>query len=120
LVLNGAAGDEGKWTAKEIQGLDLKAQIAILSACQTGLGKVHDAGIIGLARAFQLAGTPRVVMSLWNVSDEATRKLMVFLVSYLKNGVVPAEALRRAMVAYKKQEPDPAKWASFILFGTPR
>jgi CHAT domain-containing protein len=72
-------------------------QIAILSAYQTGLGKVHDAGIIGLARAFQIAGVPRVLMSLWSVDDAATNELMQAFVKHLENDI-PAEALRKAML----------------------
>ena len=112
--------EQGWWTAKQIQEAKLfRAQITVLSACQTGLGKVHDAGIIGLARAFQIAGVPRVVMSLWSVNDAATSELMQAFVKHLQNNI-PAEALRKAMIETRKTHPAPSQWSSFVLFGTPR
>lgn len=109
----------GFWTAREVQNSKLKAQLAVLSACQTGLGKVHDAGVIGLSRAFQIAGVPRVVMSLWSVNDKATADLMKAFVKYLRSNM-PSESLRLAMLDVRRQRPAPAQWASFVLFGTPR
>lgn len=119
LMLSAPTLDQGWWTAREIQQTRLQAQIAVLSACQTGLGQTHDAGIIGLARAFQLAGVPRVVMSLWSVDDAATNELMQSFVKHLATEI-PAEALRQAMLETKVKRPTPAQWASFVLFGTPR
>jgi CHAT domain-containing protein len=109
----------GFWTAREVQNSRLNAQIAILSACQTGLGRVHDAGVIGLSRAFQIAGVPRVVMSLWSVNDRATADLMKAFVKYLRTHI-PSESLRLAMLDVRRQRPAPSQWASFVLFGTPR
>jgi hypothetical protein len=112
--------EQGWWTVKEVQEITIReTQIAVLSACQTGLGKVHDAGIIGLARAFQIAGVPRVIMSLWSVDDAATSELMQAFIKHLENDI-PAEALREAMLEVRKQYPAPSQWASFVLFGTPR
>jgi CHAT domain-containing protein len=119
LFLSASSLGRGFWTAREVQSMKLKAQIAVLSACQTGLGKVHDAGVIGLSRAFQIAGVPRVVMSLWSVSDAATAALMKSFVKYLR-GHVPSEALRLAMLDVRRQRPALSQWASFVLFGTPR
>ncbi|AKG22186.1 CHAT domain-containing protein [Calothrix sp. 336/3] len=119
LMLSADKIEKGWWTAKEIQSLKLNASIAILSACQTGLGQAHDAGIIGLSRAFQIAGVPRVVMSLWSVDDQATNKLMQTFVKHLETHI-PAEALRQAMLEAKQQYADPSQWASFVIFGTPR
>lgn len=119
LFLSAQSLGRGFWTAREVQGMKLKAQIAVLSACQTGLGKIHDAGVIGLSRAFQIAGVPRVVMSLWSVSDAATAALMKSFVKYLR-GHVPAEALRLAMLDVRRERPALSQWASFVLFGTPR
>lgn len=119
LVFSGPNGTEGYWTAREIQQTPLHARLAVLSACQTGLGKAHDAGVIGLARAFQLAGVPRVVMSLWSVYDDATSELMQAFAQNLR-AHAPAEALRLAMLEVRKRRPDPAEWASFVIFGTPQ
>jgi CHAT domain-containing protein len=119
LFLTARNLSRGFWTAKEVQNSRLKAQIAVLSACQTGLGKIHDAGVIGLSRAFQIAGVPRVVMSLWSVNDKATAELMKAFVKYLRTNM-PAEALRLAMLEVRKERPQLSHWASFVLFGTPR
>lgn len=80
-----------------------------------------DAGIIGLSRAFQIAGANHVVMSLWNVDDEATAFLMQQFLMYIqvKSNFFPAEPLRKAILATKKKYPDPSKWSSFALFGVP-
>lgn len=119
LMLSGTSLEAGWWTAREIQSSRLTAQLAVLSACQTGLGQAHDGGMIGLARAFQLAGTRRVIMSLWNVDDEATRLLMTRLIVHAAQNP-PAEALRLAMIDTRKEYPDPALWASFLTFGSAR
>jgi CHAT domain-containing protein len=119
LVFSADSIEKGLWTAKEIQNSKLNAEIAVLSACQTGLGKSHDAGIIGLGRAFQIAGVPRVVMSLWSVDDQATSNLMQSFINYLQTNI-PSEALRKAMLKMKQKYSEPALWASFVVFGTPR
>lgn len=119
IMLSAQTLEEGWWTAREIQKLKLRAEIAVLSACQTGLGGIHDAGIIGISRGFQIAGVPRVVMSLWNVDDEATSELMQAFIRHLKSDI-PSEALRQAMLETREGYPSPSKWASFVLFGTPR
>lgn len=119
LMLAGPTPEEAFLTAGEVQRMNLRANLVVLSACQTGLGFNHDGGVIGLARAFQKAGVPRVVMSLWSVSDEATLYLMDrFQLAAMQH--VPAEALRLAMLDTRAKYPDPALWASFTLFGTPR
>ncbi|MEA5464895.1 CHAT domain-containing protein, partial [Leptothoe sp. PORK10 BA2] len=126
LMFSSEQLEQGWWTAREVQNTKLSADLAILSACQTGLGQAHDAGMIGLARAFQIAGVPRVVMSLWNVDDQATSELMQRFVQYLVDAensidyLIPSEALRQAMLDIKQNHPDPIKWAAFSLFGTPR
>ncbi|HEX8176168.1 MAG TPA: CHAT domain-containing protein [Pyrinomonadaceae bacterium] len=119
LFLTARSLTRGFWTAREVQSSRLKAQLAVLSACQTGLGRIHDAGVIGLSRAFQIAGVPRVVMSLWSVNDKATAELMKAFVKYLESNM-PSEALRLAMLEVRRERPNPAHWASFVLFGTPR
>jgi CHAT domain-containing protein len=113
--------NNGFWTAREIQHMRMNADMAVLSACQTGLGKVQNAGIIGLARAFQLAGVPHVVMSLWSVYDDATQELMGLFIRNLREGsdFFPADALRRAMLELRKTRPDPAEWAPFVVMGVP-
>jgi hypothetical protein len=125
LALAGAPNATGMWTAKEIQSLDLsRVKLAVLSACQTGLGGVHDAGIIGVARAFSLAGVNWVVMSLWNVDDAATSHLMQRFVHELadcktRGSCLPAVALRKAMLESSKVYSDPRLWGAFTVFGLP-
>ncbi len=119
LMLAGADPQNAFLTASEVHSRRLNAELAVLSACQSGLGLNHDGGVIGLARSFQKAGVPRVVMSLWSVSDEATLHLMDrFHLHVMEH--VPAEALRLAMLDTRETFPDPALWAPFTLFGTPR
>jgi CHAT domain-containing protein len=124
LALGSKFSGQGKWTMRQIEARYYdETELAVLSACQTGLGQVYDGGIMHLARTFQVAGVPRVVMSLWRVDDEATADLMITFVRHLqdpKSSVIPAEALRRAMLEVKGRRPEPRRWASFVLFGTPR
>ena len=95
-------------------------QLVILSACQTGLGKSMEAGITaGIARSFLISGASQVIMSLWNVNDEATAYLMNRFLYYLKNENLfcPAEPLRLAELDTRKKFPNPAQWACFSVFG---
>jgi CHAT domain-containing protein len=112
-----ALADGDRWTARAIKGQALHARLAVLSACSTGEGMAVDGGVIGLARAFQIAGVPRVVMSLWPVDDRATAALMVAFVRHLAEAP-PAEALRRAMLDRRAVDPAPRTWAAFTLFGS--
>jgi len=145
LVMAGAnrpvgwEGDDGVLTALEVGELDLThTDLAVLSACQTGLGKsAAGEGLLGLQRAFQVAGCGTVVASLWNVYDAATQALMVDFYKELWSGkpVSRAEALRRAQLnllrgtSVRKIPLDPAwpadeggrlpprYWAAFVLSG---
>jgi len=124
LALASNRAGDGKWTMREIERRYYgRTHLAVLSACQTGLGQVYDGGIMHLARTFQVSGVPRVVMSLWRVDDGATADLMISFIKQLQtrdNDMMPAEALRRAMVETKKRRPEPREWAPFVLFGIPR
>jgi CHAT domain-containing protein len=73
---------------------------------------------MSLGRTIQASGVPRVVMSLWNVSDAATVDLMRSYVSHLEKDI-PAEALRKAMLDTRGNHPSPAEWAAFVYFGLP-
>lgn len=115
---SGSAGD-GRLTARSIQEARLRARLAVLSACQTGLGQAHDGGIIGVARSFINAGSSQVVMSLWSVDDDATTLLMTAFVAELRTAQ-PPEALRRAMRQVRdasRRTRDPVYWASFAVIG---
>ena len=93
----------------------------MLSACETGVGDVKlGDGVYGLRRALVLAGSESQVMSLWQVSDEATRDLMVDYYRRLRRGEGRADALRQVQLAMLKGRQDlqhPFFWASFILSG---
>jgi CHAT domain-containing protein len=117
----GAGDASGRWTAREVQGLKLKADITVLSACQTGLGGEHDAGVIGIGRAFFMAGVPHVITSLWSVDDDATANLMTRFVKQIKRNnrpkYFPADALQLAMLHAKEGGKPVGQWASFAHFG---
>ena len=107
----------GRVTARQVQALKLSGRpLVVLSACQTGSGQAIDAGVIGLARAFQMAGASNTIMSLWTIDDAATKALMTGFATYLK-GRSASAALRFAMLAARKNYPDPLLWASFNVFG---
>ena len=107
--------------ADEVFNLHLPAEMIVLSACQTGLGKeVKGEGLVGLTRGFMYAGAPRVIVSLWNVSDKATSEMMVRLYrGVLKEHLSPAAALRVSQVEMWRQKRwrRPYYWASFVLQG---
>ncbi len=108
--------ESGRWTAREIQEEWMGAQLVVLSACQTGLGRVHDAGVIGLSRAFQLAGCGQVVMSLWNVDDNSTADLMEEFAKYICAGHHAPEAIRRSAMCLRDKGAQPWQWSSFSVF----
>jgi CHAT domain-containing protein len=107
--------------AHDIFNLRLAAEVVVLSACQTGLGKdIKGEGLISLTRGFMYAGTPRVVVSLWSVSDQGTAELMVsFYHGMLKDNLRPSEALRKAQLSLLKEDKwgAPFYWAAFTLQG---
>jgi len=116
----------GHLFGRDIKALTLTSRpLVVMSACQTGLGKVFDSGVFGLARAWWQAGARQVVMSLWNVDDEATKNLMVDFFNELEaQRATPAgeqreEALRNAMLKARARDADPALWAGFTVFGLP-
>jgi CHAT domain-containing protein len=105
----------------EVSRLKLGADLVVLSACETGLGKeVRGEGLVGLSRAFLFAGSPRVVASLWQVPDQATAELMkhFYTAMYTKH-MRPAEALHTAQLEIRSQRrwARPYYWAGFVLQG---
>jgi CHAT domain-containing protein/Tfp pilus assembly protein PilF len=105
----------------DIYNLDLNADLVVLSACQTALGKqIAEEGLVGLTRGFMYAGASRVVASLWKVDDEATAALMKkFYESMLKKRETPSQALRNSQmwISQQKQWVHPYYWAGFVLQG---
>lgn len=108
----------------EIYNLKLSADLVVLSGCQTALGKqVKGEGLIGLTRGFMYAGASQVIVSLWEVNDEATAELMKnFYEALLKKKLPPAAALRTAQLAMQKSRwwKAPYYWAGFELQGESR
>ena len=105
----------------DIFNLNLPAELVVLSACETGLGKqIRGEGLVGLTRGFMYAGAARIVVSLWSVDDRATSLLMVdFYQEMLEKGLSPAAALREAQIQMWKQKEwqAPYYWAAFTLQG---
>jgi CHAT domain-containing protein len=105
----------------DIYNLKLGADLVVLSACRTGLGKeVKGEGLIGLTRGFMYAGASRVVASLWKVDDEATSELMKSFYQYmLVKRMPPVTALREAQkdIARQTRWRHPYYWAAFVLQG---
>jgi CHAT domain-containing protein/tetratricopeptide (TPR) repeat protein len=105
----------------DIFAMRLGADLVVLSACETGLGKqLRGEGLVGLTRGFMYAGSPRVVVSLWSVNDRATADLMIGLYDgMLAKGMAPSAALRAAQIALYRQERSraPFYWAPFVLQG---
>jgi CHAT domain-containing protein len=96
-----ATGEDGVLTAYEAAGLDLwGTRLVVLSACETGVGEVQNGdGVYGLRRALVLAGSESQVMTLWQVSDDATRELMIEYYRRLQTGAARGEALRQVQLA---------------------
>jgi CHAT domain-containing protein/Flp pilus assembly protein TadD len=126
LALTGAnsrngGNDDGILTALEASGLNLwGTNLVVLSACDTGLGEVRNGeGVYGLRRAFVLAGTESLVMSLWPVSDYSTRILMTNYYKNLKQGMGRGASLREVQLDLLKRNPQlhPFYWANFIQSG---
>ena len=112
---------DGFLRAHEIYNLKLSADLVVLSACQTALGKeIKGEGLLGLTRGFMYAGAPRVVASLWDVKDEAAAELMKrFYRAMFKENLSPAAALRAAQLSMWKEKrwESPYYWAAFVMQG---
>ncbi len=108
-------------TANELYSMQLNAEIAVLSACETGLGKLQRGeGMMSLSRAFMYAGVPSTVISLWKVPDQSASILMTKFYQFLKDGHLKDEALQLAKLEFIKEHPEmshPFFWAGFIING---
>lgn len=109
--------DNGLLTAEEIFDMKLQASLVVLSACNTGEGRITGDGVIGLSRALISAGVPSVIVSLWSVPDAPTSELMKAFYQNLQNNPDKAQALRQAMLTTMKTHPQPRNWAAFTLIG---
>ena len=111
--------NDGFLETGEIVGMHLKADMVVLSSCKSGLGSSDKAeGILGMQKAFFDAGASSIVVSLWDVSDNYTAKLMSYFYEYLSNGFDKSAALRLAKEKFRQNDnPNPYYWAAFVLSG---
>lgn len=108
--------EDGILTAEEIASLDLRScDVVVLSACETGLGEITDEGVYGLQRAFKNAGINTIIMSLWEVDDEATSFMMQSFYRNLISGMYKRDAFEVAQKEVKRKYTDPRYWAAFIM-----
>jgi CHAT domain-containing protein len=122
IALAPTRSDNGLLTSSEILQLHLQADLVVLSACDTGRGRITGDGVIGLSRSLISAGTPSVIVSLWQVPDAPTASLMTEFYKNWQPGSATkpqnkAQALRQAMLTTLQQYPDPRDWAGFTLIG---
>ena len=117
IALAPSGSDDGLLTAEEIFDMKLQASLVVLSACNTGEGKITGDGVIGLSRALISAGVPSVIVSLWAVPDAPTAELMKEFYQNLQKNPNKAQALRQAMLTTMKTHPKPRDWAAFTLIG---
>jgi CHAT domain-containing protein len=121
LLAPGSASEDGLWQAREISRSRLNADLIVLSACQTGTGRLEgQEGIMSLARAFLIAGARSVVASLWQVDDRSTATLMSLFYEHLAAGLDVRGALRVAQLDFVKEFGDKAQpyyWAGFEVIG---
>jgi CHAT domain-containing protein len=117
IALAPSSNDNGLLTSSEILDLKLNADLVVLSACNTGRGKITGDGVIGLSRSLISAGVPSVIVSLWSVPDAPTASLMTEFYRQLQQNPDKATALRQAMLTTMKQHPNPRNWAAFTLIG---
>ncbi|MFK7906399.1 MAG: CHAT domain-containing protein [Chitinophagales bacterium] len=113
---------DNRLTAAELYNMQFNAGLAVLSACNTGVGELkRGEGIMSLSRAFAFAGCPSMVMSLWSVPDEQTGILMEYFYKELKAGATKDEALRQAKLQYLEEQDNrgahPYLWAGFVVIG---
>jgi len=114
--------NDGLLNTYEIYNMDLNARLAVLSACNTGYGKLQKGeGIMSLARGFIYAGVPSIIMTLWAVEDQSGSELMIRFYKFLSEGDAIDEALRKAKLEYlstaDQLRAHPYLWASYVSIG---
>lgn len=122
ILLSGTEKEDGVLHAYELFGMNLESELTVLSACNTGNGRFQRGeGMMSMARAFAFAGCPSILMSLWEVDDLSTSKLMELFYTELAAGKSKEEALRNAKISYLEQssgiQSHPFYWAGFIQTG---
>ena len=117
VALASSNQDDGWLRTSEIQNLNLKADLVVLSGSETALGKITGDGVVGLSRAFLSAGSDSVIGTLWAADDMSMAFLMTEFYSKLSKNTDKAGALRQAMLETMKKHPNPRDWAGFTLVG---
>ena len=125
LLFNYREGEEVALRAAEIYGLELAAEMVVLSACNTAYGQMAEGeGIMSLARAFNYAGSNSIVASLWTAVDYTTAEIMVLFYKYLEDGLPKDQALQQAKLEYLSDNMlsspgsrRPYHWASSVVIG---
>jgi CHAT domain-containing protein len=117
IALATSERDDGWLRTEEIENMKLKADLVVLTGCDTALGRITGDGVIGLSRAFLAAGADSVIGSLWEVDDMATAFLITEFYGNLSRNTDKAGALRQAMLETMKKYPNPRDWAGFTLVG---
>lgn len=118
-----SSGDDSKLFLSELYNISLNADLAVLSACETGAGKLKKGeGLVNVSQAFTYAGVSSLVTSLWKVPDKETAQIMLYFYTYLEKGFPKNKALQLAKLDYLKNEDDvllkhPFYWAGFVISG---
>jgi CHAT domain-containing protein len=119
LLLAPDEEQDGELSVYEIFHLPIKADLVVLSACRTGMGKLTNGDeVVGLSRAFLASGASAVLVALWRVDDAATTELMTKFYGYLQQ-YPPTESLRRAQADCRRADAALRSWAPFILISSP-
>ena len=115
--------EDGELTSSEIYNSRSKANMLVLSACNTGFGKIEKGeGVMSMARAFHFSGIQSIVMSLWKVPDKETKTIMIDFYRFLQKGKSKSEALRQAKLSFLKKNKNtvlihPYYWSGFVING---
>lgn len=109
--------EDGILTAYEVSNMNLSnTELVILSACETGRGDISNTeGVMGLQRAFKIAGCDKMILSLWKVPDKQTSELMTYFYQFYANGIDIPTAFRKAQLKMAKLYDNPYYWAAFVL-----
>jgi CHAT domain-containing protein len=118
ILTANSPGQPSRVSVFELPDIEFAARLVVLSACETGKGRVSNGDeITGLTRSMLVAGADTVVSSLWQVSDASTAELMVSFHRHLLQGARPSAALRSAALEVRTKYPDPFYWAPFVVTG---
>lgn len=120
LAADSVTTEDGYLNAYEIYAMQLQAELAVLTACETGTGRLNQGeGIMSLAHSFMYAGCPSVVMSLWKIDEKASADIIAAFYKHLSGGKSKSESLRRAKIEHMQQSGSahPYFWAGMTLVG---